>query len=166
MIERYRLTAERIRQELGALERVVSRLKRAMRLAQERPAEQDLYLDAVALNLHDFYTGLERAFQQIAARVDESVPSGADWHQSLLKQMSIEKPGRRPAVVSTKTYEGLEEYLRFRHVVRNVYAFEFDPGRLERLVQNLEPLFRRTHRELNAFAGFLDQLACNDEGGP
>jgi hypothetical protein len=44
---------------------VVKRVGRAFDAARQRPADQDLYFDAVVLNLHDFYTGLERLFQQI-----------------------------------------------------------------------------------------------------
>jgi hypothetical protein len=163
VIERYRVVATRLRQELVALEQVVTRAKRAVALAREHPADQDLYLDAAALNLHDFYTGLERAFQQIAATVDETVPTGHDWHRELLCQMAAERPQVRPAVVSGETCEALDEYLRFRHVVRNIYAFEFDPDRLGRLVHRLDSILQQTRGELQAFADFLDRLAESDE---
>ena len=68
MTERVRRVAERIRQELGAIDRVVRRAGRAMTVARERPEDQDVYLDSVALCLHDFYTGMERIFQQVAYR--------------------------------------------------------------------------------------------------
>lgn len=122
-----------------------------------------LYLDAAALNLHDFYSGLERAFYQIAATVDEMVPTGRDWHRELLQQMAVERPQVRPAVVSTEICEALDEYLRFRHVVRNIYAFEFDSDRLGRLVQGLDSLFYRVRRELQAVADFLERLTESDD---
>jgi len=65
--ERYKVLTTRIRQELDALEKAAARAKRAGALALKSSPDQDLYLDAAALNLHDFCTGLERAFQQIAA---------------------------------------------------------------------------------------------------
>ena len=71
MSERYLVLAARIRQELGTLEKVITRAKRALALAHKYPDDEDLYLDAVALNLHDFYTGLERVFYHIAATLDE-----------------------------------------------------------------------------------------------
>jgi hypothetical protein len=69
MIERYLVLAERIRQELTDVERVIERAERAMAAARQRPDDQDLYLDSVALNLHDFYVGLERLFHLIATRL-------------------------------------------------------------------------------------------------
>jgi hypothetical protein len=50
-------------------------------------------------------------------------------------------------------------YLRFWHVVQNVYSFEFEPERIEHLVQCLRPSFEQVRVELLAFADFLDGLA-------
>ena len=74
MIQRLVISAERIHQELADLEQVITRVERGMAAGQQRPEDLDLYLDAVALNIHDFYTGLERIFRHIAATVDGSVP--------------------------------------------------------------------------------------------
>jgi hypothetical protein len=48
VIERYLVVAGRIRQELGALDRVVNRAERAATAARQRLEDQDLYLDAAA----------------------------------------------------------------------------------------------------------------------
>jgi hypothetical protein len=139
MIERYLLVQGRILQELDNLERVVERVEKGMERARQSPTDFDLFLDAVALNLHDFYSGLERVFQYIAAHIDQKLPSAGNWHSELLKQMQLEISGLRPAVLSSESAGRLEEYLRFRHVVRNVYAFQFDIERLDPLVINLKP---------------------------
>jgi hypothetical protein len=162
MIERYLVAAGRIRQELVELERVVARVERAVASARRHPEDQDLYLDSAALNLHDFYSGLERVFHHIAAAVDGSVPAGSEWHGELLRQMGVALPQVRREVLSPETIKMLDEYLRFRHVVRHVYAFEFDPDRLERLVQRLRPSFEQVRAELLAFADFLERVARED----
>jgi len=159
MIERYAVLAARVRQEIASLERVVDRAERAIAAARARPEEQDLYLDSAALNLHDFYAGLERIFRQIATAVDQSIPSGPEWHRELLRQMNIALPQMRPQVISEETIKAIDEYLRFRHVVQNVYSFEFEPERIQHLVQRLRPTFKELRVELLAFADFLDELA-------
>ncbi|MFQ5436071.1 MAG: hypothetical protein ACE5FD_14450 [Anaerolineae bacterium] len=63
MISEYLALVTRIHQELGDLESVVTRAERGIRAARQRPEDQDLYIDSAALNLHDFYAGLERIFQ-------------------------------------------------------------------------------------------------------
>jgi hypothetical protein len=158
MIERYAVIAGRMRQELVDLERVVARSERAMAAVQRQTDEQDLYLDSAALNLHDFYAGLERIFSQIAATVDKSVPAGHDWHRELLRQMTVNLPQIRPQVLSVEAAKTMDEYLRFRHVVRNIYTFEFDARRVEHLVQSLRPCFEMVRGELLAFADFLEGL--------
>jgi hypothetical protein len=163
MIERYAVVAGRIRQELTSLEQVVSRAERAVVAARQYPQEQDLYLDSAALNLHDFYIGLERIFRHIAATVDQSVPSGPEWHRELLRQMNLALPQIRPQVISEETARAIDEYLRFRHVVQNVYAFEFDPERIARLVQRLRPSFEQARTELLAFASLLGDLAQQEQ---
>ena len=159
MIELYLVVAGRVRQELEDLDRVVRRVERAATAAQQRPEDRDLYLDAAALNLHDFYAGLERVFHHIAATIDKSVPSGSEWHRDLLRQMRMALPPVRPHILSGETIKVLDEFLRFRHVVRNIYAFEFDPERIAHLVQRLGPCFESVQRELLMFADLLEQLA-------
>jgi hypothetical protein len=140
------------------LEQVVIRTERAVAAAQEHPDHNDLFIDAAALNLHDFFAGLERAFQQIASTVDGNMPSGRDWHRKLLEQMQADLPDLRPTVLSEEIVHSLDEFLRFRHVVRNVYAFQFDPARIERLVEQMRPVFNQVKAELQVFSKFLDQV--------
>jgi hypothetical protein len=159
MRERLSVVAGRTRHELANLEHIVARAERAITAARRRPDELDLYLDSAALNMHDFYAGLERIFRQIATVVDQSVPTGPEWHRELVIQMSTDVPSLRPPVISAETVRAMDEYLRFRHVVQNVYAFEFDHERIEKLVSRLRPSFEQVRGELLAFADFLEQLA-------
>jgi ribonuclease HepT-like protein len=159
MIGRYAVLAGRIRQDLAEVERVADRVERAIQARRQPAAESDLLLDSAALNLHDFYTGLERIFLHIASGVDQSAPSGPDWHRELLRQMSVDAPGLRPAVLSSATAGAIDEYLRFRHVVRHVYAFQLEPERVERLAHRLRPTVRDVAADLGAFAAWLEGLA-------
>jgi hypothetical protein len=68
-------------------------------------------------------------------------------------------PGIRPAVISTETGKRLDEYRRFRHVVRNVYTRSFDPAKLGKRVNSAPELFVRTKAELLAFATFLEHYS-------
>ena len=85
------------------------------------------------------------------------MPEGANWHQELLKQMSIEVPGVRPAVISFELKEMLEEYRGFRHVVRNVYTYHLDPEKVKPLVKNISNVRKKLERELSAFAKFIQE---------
>jgi len=159
MIENYRVLAERIRFELSNLEQVIIRGERAMNAYQNTSENQDLFLDSVALSLHDLYTGLELVFSKIATVVDGNMPTGREWHRDLLIQMSLDIAKTRPKVISMATVENLDEYRRFRHVVRNVYSFNLDVKRLEPLIERSRGIFAELQKELLGFADLLDQIA-------
>jgi len=150
-----------IRSELAEVQRVLRRIEEAWKRAN--CSSDDYYLDAVALNLHGFYGGLERIFERIAAVVDGARPSGEHGHQALLRQMAEEMPGVRPAVISEATLQLLDPYRGFRHVARNVYTFHLDPARMERLVALAAACFDGVRLELRAFADFLEHQATKNE---
>jgi hypothetical protein len=62
-----------------------------------------------------------------------------------------------------ESVRALDEFLRFRHVVRNVYAFALEPAQIERLVGWARPAFERAETDLLGFADFRDRLAASDE---
>jgi len=166
VIPAYQLLAQRIRDEVEDLERTIRRAERAWQAAVYAQPDQDIYIDSVALNLHGFYSGLERLFEFVANQLDGGPPKGESWHRDLLRQMAMELTGVRSAVISTETANGLDEYRRFRHVVRNVYAEHFEPERMGKLVDSLSGLWNRLHAELTQFAEFLEDVSRADDAKP
>lgn len=148
--------AARILTELKEISKLAGRIEHGWKKAKKK--EDDFYLDSVALNLHGFYSGLERIFEKIAASVDGSVPEGANWHKELLSQMSMEIVGIRPAVISADLKQKLEEYRGFRHVVRKVYTYHLSPEKIEPLVDNVQAVITNSEKDLSAFAKFLQSL--------
>ena len=93
--------------------------------------------------------------------VDSNVPSGKEWHRDLLQQMNLALPEIRPMVLTDESIRMLDEFLRFRHVVCNVYALSLDIERLALLVRQARPAFTRAQTELLRFADFLEQVGRN-----
>jgi len=163
MIPVHLLLAQRIQDEVKDLEKTVQRIQRNWARARAVAVNQDVYIDSVALNLHAFYAGLERLFELIAEQVDGGKLGGAAWHVELLRQMSVSLERVRPSVISPESIAALDEYRKFRHLVRHVYAVNLDPGRMGALVNSLAPTWEQVRNELLAFADFLEQLARADE---
>jgi uncharacterized protein YutE (UPF0331/DUF86 family) len=149
--------ADRILSELAELSSLTDRVRRAWETVVSR--NDDFYLDSVALNLHGFYSGLERIFERIASSIDGNVPAGANWHQELLEQMSREIQGVRPAVISPDLKDKLEGYRGFRHVVRHVYSYHLNPAKIKSLVELFPETLKETDAALTAFAEFLRNAA-------
>ena len=146
--------AERIRAEVGEIERVLERARDEWEEA--RRSDDDRFLDGVALNLHGFYSGVERIFALIAENLDDSMPQGENWHALLLEQMTRIVMNVRPAVISKSVRRQLDEYRGFRHIVRNVYTYHLDPLKLGKLVSTASGMFVQLSEELLAFISFLE----------
>ncbi len=144
------LVAE-IQDELQRLEKLVESLSK-----RKGPIENEEITDSAALRLHNFYTGCERIFRRIVAEVNGIALQDLEWHKRLLNQMTLAIKEVRPAVITAETHRDLEELLRFRHVVRNVYGFELQPERVEKLVSLSIKLFPRFVHEIENFITFLN----------
>ncbi len=108
--------------------------------------------------LHDFYCGVERIFRHIATRIDEDLPSGGDWHVQLLQRMGTDIEMVRPAVLDREMVRQLDEYLRFRHLFRNMYGFDLEWERCRELLNDVPATFEGLAQQLSLFDEFLRTL--------
>jgi hypothetical protein len=145
---------------LKDITRIVQRIELTLEKALQ--SGDDAYLDAVALNLHGFYSGLEHIFEDIARTIESSLPIGEQWHHELLRQMTVDLPTIRPPVIRKETAVCLAEYLKFRHVVRHVYTFNFRSSSRELLARNVQTCFTAVATDLTNFTQFLQQLSAHD----
>lgn len=159
MTKNYKVLAERIRMELNNLEKLIVRAKRAINAYEYTSENQDLFLDSIALNLHDFYTGVELIFSKVATVVDAKMPTTKEWHRDLLIQMSLDLSTIRPKVISQETLENLDDYRRFRHVIRNIYSFNLEITRIQPLIERLPEIFIQLKQELSDFSDLLDKIS-------
>ena len=108
--------------------------------------------------LHDFYTCLERIFRKISLEIDQRPLAGEMWHSDLLLQMNLDIPSIRPRVISDELREKLYEYLRFRHVFRNVYGFSLKWQKMKHLATNLVIVYKEISKNMRQFFLFLDEI--------
>ncbi len=135
--------------ELGKLDRLIEGLDSL------GPVLGDpLRVDAAALRLQSLYTGIERCLVQISRVLNGGTPDGAEWHRRLLERMG-QTTDQRPAVLAADTIESLQELLRFRHLVRHLYAYELQPEPVERLRLTAKALWPLVQADLEGFRGWL-----------
>lgn len=75
--------------------------------------------------------------------------------------MSLEIPGLRPAVIDEDLERSLGDFLRFRHVFRNVYDFALEEQRMHPLEDRLPSVLGDFRRQLDEFVAWM----VGDEGG-
>jgi len=152
----YEKIIKRIKDEFNEIEMLTNRIKTGLKKAKQ--SSDDYYIDGVALNIHGLYSAIERIFTIIAKNIDNNLPEGKDWHVKLVEQMSQEIISVRPAIISKELEKQLDEYRGFRHVVRNVYSYNFKPENIERLVVNVRPTIDNLKIHINAFIVFLQSF--------
>ena len=139
-----RLAAE-IDHELERLEQLRDELATA-------PRDDDTFsLRARGSMLHDFYSGIERVFVRIAEELNGGVPQGEQWRRQIVTDMSLEIPGVRPAVIEPDLARELGDYLRFRHVFRNVYGSFLEAERMRPLEERLPAVLAAFGTQMRAF---------------
>ena len=146
------LQVERVK--LGVLVESLADLQRAWAVpegSQER-------CDAAALRLQSLYTGIERCFVQIVRVLNGGPPDGADWHRRLLDRMTVATEVR-PALLDAATAKGLAELMRFRHVVRHLYAYELESDQVQRLLERALKLWPAVAQHMLVFDAWLRELS-------
>ena len=82
----------------------------------------------------------------------------ADWHRRLLERMAIATEAR-PAVLAAGTVGRLGELLRFRHVVRHLYAYELERDQVFRLLTSAIGLWPQLQVDFDRFGAWLNDLS-------
>ena len=131
---------------LGALE---------AELASAPPGDDTYALRARGSILHDFYNGIERVFVRIARELNGGVPRAEQWHRELIRNMALDIPAVRPAVIDTDLAGTLEEYLRFRHVFRNVYGAVLSAERMRSLEARVPATLEAFRNQVRSFLAWM-----------
>ena len=106
----------------------------------------------IALDIHGFYSGVERIFEQIAKQIDRNPPAKSEqWHKNLLQQMSIAIPQVRDIVIRPSNLANLDELRRFRHVIRSHYAYKLDIDKILDLAVKVPYCYELLEQDLEQF---------------
>lgn len=125
----------------------------AERFAAGGPAS----LEACAYNLARLYNLLEQMAQRVARLFENSIDPDRGWHAELIRRLTIEIRGVRPAFFPEKLAYPLRELRAFRHLVTHAYDLEFDPDKLRLLLKYAD----QVTRELQPLTShFVDRVAA------
>jgi uncharacterized protein YutE (UPF0331/DUF86 family) len=146
---------ERFNKDCQALQCILERVESAW--DKYSKTSDDAYIDSVSLNLHAFYQGVENILSYILEQCGDRLPEGPDWHKDILKIAAAEIPEKRPAVISGRTLERLDDYRGFRHVIRNIYTFNISPQRVRHLVVKLPECHQQFVSEVQQFVSLFEE---------
>ncbi|PZR76879.1 MAG: hypothetical protein DLM73_01610 [Chthoniobacterales bacterium] len=108
----------------------------AGQLAKERfEGDSAASLEACAYNLARLYNVIEQMAQRVARLFENSIDEDRGWHAELIRRMTIEIGGVRPALFPENLAHPLRELRAFRHLVTHAYDLTLDPDKLRLLLK-------------------------------
>jgi len=149
-----------IRQELEILKKLTENCQEYY-VEKKENIDNSINLRVLGSFLHDFYTAIEKIFREIAKDVDGELPNGSSWHSSLLERMNLEIPTIRKKVINNELKIILYDYLRFRHIFRNIYGFELNWDKMGHLIVSLEGTYEKFRVQIEKFLDFLENITTN-----
>ena len=153
---RLNLLAAEIQDQLDKIEQVYGEL-------EDRAAHLDQglgYVESAAYQLHNLYSAVEDLFKIVAGTFENNIADLSRWHTELLRRMTLTIEGIRPAFISKKSAELLDELRSFRHRFRHAYLTQLDSRRVQENIERARLLRSRLPNDVQAF---LHTLGTDDE---
>jgi predicted nucleotidyltransferase len=150
---KYLALKARLEDEMIALERNIEALITV--LAQADTVAEIIITPALASYIADFYTGCEHLSERVAVTLDGGLPKTDNWHEMLLRQVAEVGGEDRPPLWAGSLLLELDEYRKFRHLVRHTYNVELKPERVLELAQNVQPVFTKIQGAIALFCQWL-----------
>lgn len=97
-------------------------------------------------------------FRKIALEIDQELPQGLSWHTELLNRMALNIPRIRIPIIDDDLKKDLLDYLRFRYVFRNVYAFDLKWDKIHPLLEEISVIFPVLEANISRFIRFLEKI--------
>jgi len=107
-------------------------------------------LSAAAMVLHSFYNGVENIILMIFKNFEEKLPSGNNWHIELLEKATTQN-GNRKIIFNSELKNQLEEYRKFRHIVRHTYNYKLNWTMMEGIMNNVNTVWNKIKESLIKF---------------
>jgi len=102
---------------------------------------------ALGLFLHSFYNGIENLIKFIIKDKFEKLPSGIRWHKELLDLCFVKKDDKS-VIFNEELKIVLDDYLSFRHFIRNTYSYKIKWERMEYLVLEIDKNWNNIKAEI------------------
>jgi hypothetical protein len=148
-----------IKDDLSKIESLVREIQQGVDNIQESQPPNPIEMRGWALLIHDYYTAVESIFTRIAANINGGYPGGADSHQRLLRNMTLNVEGLRPPVITRQLLDEFDELRKFRHFLRHAYGVSLEWTRIRSYMVRVAQIAPRFEAAMSQFIGFLEALA-------
>ncbi|MGI0480762.1 hypothetical protein ACN4EE_08220 [Geminocystis sp. CENA526] len=119
--------------DLNAQLQLVTIIEEKLKQRSENLNSEDIIrLESVAYQIHNLYNAVEDLLKIVATYFENNITDNSQWHSALLRRMTQEVSGIRPALLSSESYSILNSLRGFRHFFRHAYGsmIEFEQLKL------------------------------------
>jgi len=113
--------------------------------------------------LHNLFCAYEDLFKIVSAFWENDIRNDGAFHRTLIRRMVLNIEGVRPALLSEKSFQHLDELRGFRHAFRHAYSYGLDDERVIYLLKKVLKEKIGVLGELNAFRKKVDSLLGNEK---
>jgi hypothetical protein len=104
---------------------------------------------AMAHYLMSLYNGIENILKNLCKYHKVPLPKGEFYHIELLKLFSSSQDSILPELISENIRLEIHELRKFRHIVRQGYAFNFEWKRIKEGISSIHIIFQKFKQNLD-----------------
>ena len=117
----------------------------------------DPELEACAFQLSRLYNVVEQMALRIAKAFENNIDDEHGWQMELLRRLSLEIPGVRPALLSPELLSDLQDLRGFRHVVRHAYDLTLKKEKMAPLLDAAQRTAQRLPASCESFFSIVSK---------
>jgi hypothetical protein len=150
-----RETVMKIEFEILQIDKLLDETMPLLKLVQNKIPDM-VETAALGLFLHSFYNGIENIMKFVIKENYGKLPSSNKWHKELLDLCFIEKKEQK-GLFSEELKIVLDDYLSFRHFIRNTYSYKIRWERMEHLILDINKNWTGIKAEVS---NYVEQYKC------
>lgn len=120
-------------------------------------------LEATAYQLVRCYNAIEQGGLRVAKAFENQIDDESAWHAELMRRLTLDIPGIRPALFGSDDLVHLRELRGFRHVIVHAYDLSLEPERMELVLTHASSLMDVLDERV---ASFFETVAADFSENP
>ena len=134
-------------------------VERAGECAKARFADSSVAcLEGCAFHLARLFNVVEQMALRVAGAFENDISQDGGWHAELVRRLSIEVPGVRPALFPESSRPALRDLRGFRHVITHAYDLELNRERMELVLKSASLVVNDIGAWVESFATAAAQM--------
>jgi uncharacterized protein YutE (UPF0331/DUF86 family) len=143
--ERIAILKAQLQAQVKEIEKIYRRLEDRSRKKGKAAAE------SIGYQLHNLYCAFEDLFEIVAKTFENNIQEKGKYHLELLKRMTIEINGVRPALISEEVFPLLDSLRSFRHFFRHAYSYDLDERKVRIVLSDAVKLQALYQKDIKMF---------------